>query len=163
MEAHWSKSSQYQTDLSHSKLSSCLKHKSNPWRITSHESRFVRDIDKQSATAHNDKQWHHLSPIMPLGSGIRHVMCATIMHLWASNAELLSRVGPDRMLHCIWYMVWNEPKWSASPTTTKLIGDIPSHLSPKHFHSSFFSAALCFSIHISHRDFKKSSLKSCKP
>lgn len=32
VEAHWSKSSQYQTDLLHSKLSSCLKHNSNPRR-----------------------------------------------------------------------------------------------------------------------------------
>lgn len=46
VEAHWSKSSQYQTDLLHSTLSSCLKHNK--------KSRFVRDIDKQSATTQNN-------------------------------------------------------------------------------------------------------------
>lgn len=90
-----------------------------------HESRFVCDIDKRSTNAKNDKQCHHLSPIMPLGSGIRDVTCSTIVHLWASNAELLSRVGLDSMLHS---HLGDRPKWLAGPpTNNELISDVSSH------------------------------------
>lgn len=97
--------------------------------ITIHESRLLCDIDKRSTNAQNDKQCHHLSPTMPQGSGIRDVACATIVHLWASNAELLSRVGLDSTPRS---HLWERPKWSASsPTNNELrIGDVSVHSRP---------------------------------